>query len=170
MKGDRIMRMQSRDMETLLGMSLPEVLQAMLLEGGLSQSELGRRVGWSPGNVARIFDPNDDYWPTLGKLPEMCLQCRSTLILDWLRAQVVASGCGQRVRGLGADGLGLAVAEIGAAFGGVAREAAQALEDDVLEPTERRRIVRELRGLQHDTARTIAALNKGAEDGEGEAA
>ncbi|WP_243546347.1 phage regulatory CII family protein [Pseudodesulfovibrio tunisiensis] len=137
---------ESIDLTTL---ALPDVLQLMVTSSGRSWETVANMVGWGPANVNRIRDAKDDYWPTLPKLARFCSACRSTLVLDWIGAQVEIGAVELEVAALDCVSLLDSLGDLFREMGEVAKAGGDAVHDDGdkgchISQREARQIIREL--------------------------
>ncbi|MGE4193059.1 MAG: hypothetical protein AB7E51_06700 [Pseudodesulfovibrio sp.] len=147
----------------LTTVSLPDVLQLMVSGSGRSWEEIGPICGWGPANVNRIRDSRQDYWPTLPKLAVFCIACNSTLLIDWLEAQVEIGGVELDFDALDCVGLIESMGDLFKEMGDVARAGQTAISPESesgrgISQREARNLIRELVDVINKCNDTIAHL------------
>tara|TARA_B100000683_G_scaffold213553_1_gene208511 strand:+ start:2667 stop:3173 length:507 start_codon:yes stop_codon:yes gene_type:complete len=147
----------------LTSLSLPDILQLMVSGSGKSWEDIGSTCGWGPSNFNRIRDPKEDYWPTLPKVAVFCAACGSTLLLDWLQAQVDTGAVEMDFDAMDCAGLVLSMGRLFKEMGDVAREGEKAINPDSdggtgITQKEARRLIRELIDVINKSSEAISGL------------
>jgi len=147
----------------LTNLSLPDVLQIMVSSSGKSWEEVASTCGWSPSNYNRIRDPKDDYWPTLPKLASFCVACHSTLLLDWLFAQVEMGAVELDFDAMDCAGLIESMGHLFKDMGGVAQAGQKAIhpqgeQGSSISQAEARKVIRELVDVINECNAAISRL------------
>lgn len=142
----------------LLMLNAKDVLNLMVAQSGRTWEDVGSIVGWSPTTLNRISCATDDYFPKLTSLPKFCMACRSTMILDWIMAQVDAMAVRSDVEALDAKGLLLSMSSLLQGLAAAAQAASEAIGDEKIGQNEARDIIRRLRTLSASAVRTISGL------------
>ena len=114
----------------LTRLSLPDVLQMMVAGSGKGWEDVGTTCGWGPSVINRIRDPRDDYWPSLPKVAGFCVACRSTMLLDWLRAQVDIGAVQLDLEAMDCAGLIVTLGGLFAELGAVATVGQRAISNE----------------------------------------
>jgi hypothetical protein len=136
----------------LTEMPLPDVIAQMVADSGKHRDDIAAEVGWSSSVSSRIFNPSESYWPSLPTVPRFCVACGSTLLIDWLVAQVEIGAVEIDPDELDWVGLLLALTEMEKELGDVAREVRRAIDPKGakgrdLSRTEAKRIIREVQDI-----------------------
>ena len=137
----------------LTNLSLPDVISLMVSSSGKTVEEVSAEVGWSTSVAQRISNPAENYWPGLPTIPRFCVACGSTLIIDWLVAQIEIGGVDLDTDCLDWTGLLLTLTDMERELGDVAREVREAIEPDKddgvrrISRTEAKRIIREVQDV-----------------------
>jgi transcriptional regulator with XRE-family HTH domain len=90
--------MQSLSLEVSMGIDLKNLTakQALSLAKSLSgktNEDIAEALGQDHSTVKRYFNENDrDYYPSLMRLPGVCLALGNTVLLDWIQKQVEEDG------------------------------------------------------------------------------
>ncbi|SHJ77724.1 phage regulatory CII family protein [Halodesulfovibrio aestuarii] len=71
-------------MTKLQHLTFPAALSLALGESGLSRDEAGNAMGWSVSKTSRVFNAEDNYFPAIPSIPDLCVVLRNDIILDWL--------------------------------------------------------------------------------------
>jgi len=132
----------------LTEMSLSHVVSQMVSGSGKPAAEIAAEVGWSPSVASRIFNPSEEYWPSLPMVPAFCVACGSSLLIDWLACQAEAGGVRFEHPAMGWQELLLTLTDLEKELGDVAREVGEDIEPDQdgvrrIDRTEGKRIIRE---------------------------
>lgn len=72
-------------MTKLHHLAFPAALSLALGESGLSRDEAGNAMGWSVSKTSRVFNAEDNYFPAIPSIPDLCVVLRNDILLDWLR-------------------------------------------------------------------------------------
>lgn len=72
-------------MTKLQHLTFPAALSLALGESGLSRDEAGNAMGWSVSKTSRVFNAEDNYFPAIPSIPDLCVVLRNDILLDWLR-------------------------------------------------------------------------------------
>ena len=69
---------------------------------GKTNGDVAEALGQDRSTVKRYFNENDrDYYPSLMRLPDICLALWNTVLLDWMQKQVEEEG--EPVSGISSD-------------------------------------------------------------------
>jgi hypothetical protein len=136
----------------LTEMPLPDVIAQMVADSGKHRDDIAAEVGWSSSVSSRIFNPSESYWPSLPTVPRFCVACGSTLLIDWLVAQVEIGAVELEPDELDWVGLLLGLTEMEKELGDVAKEVRRAIDPKGaqgrdLSRTEAKRIIREVQDV-----------------------
>ncbi|WP_027176854.1 phage regulatory CII family protein [Desulfovibrio aminophilus] len=142
----------------LLTLNAKDVLNLMVAQSGRTWEDVAAVVGWSPTVLSRVRCATDDYFPKLTVLPRFCVASKSTMILDWVEAQVDAAAVRLDVDALDAKGLLLSMSGLLEGLASAAKAASEAISDDRIGQSEARDIIRKLRSLSAAAVRTISGL------------
>ena len=152
----------------LEGMPLMEVFRMMFRNCGKSTSGIMNAAGYSPSHWNRIFDSNEDYWPSLLKSVDLMRACSSTLLLDWMRVQVEAGGGGPKLEEMDCEQLVRSLGAVFARMGRLAESGGRAVSDGEINKTEARDLIRKLLDLINDSLGMLNGLRPLAGRGIGE--
>lgn len=83
-------------MMSLKDMTAKEALRAAKEISGLTIEEIAKGIGVSMGNFKRYLKEDDPYWPSLEKLPRLCVVLGNTVLRDWIDAQIEAKNGAER--------------------------------------------------------------------------
>ncbi|MEZ6855011.1 hypothetical protein [Halodesulfovibrio aestuarii] len=72
-------------MPKLQHLTFPAALSLALGESGLSRDDVGNAMGWSVSKTSRVFNAEDNYFPSIPSIPQLCVVLRNDILLDWLR-------------------------------------------------------------------------------------
>ncbi|MEZ6854345.1 phage regulatory CII family protein [Halodesulfovibrio aestuarii] len=72
-------------MKPLANLSFASALDLALGESGLTRDDVGHEMGWSVSKTSRVFCHDDNYWPNMPSIPQLCLILGNDVLLDWLR-------------------------------------------------------------------------------------
>jgi hypothetical protein len=72
-------------MTKLQHLTFPAALSLALGESGLSRDDVGNAMGWSVSKTSRVFNSEDNYFPAIPSIPDLCVVLRNDILLDWLR-------------------------------------------------------------------------------------
>ncbi|NDV20980.1 hypothetical protein GO013_16330 [Pseudodesulfovibrio sp. JC047] len=155
--------MTGLDKINLTELALPDVLQIMVTGSGQTWEDVATTCGWSPANVNRIRDPRQNYWPTLPKISLFCVACTSTLLLDWLYAQVEIGAVDLDLAAMDCTALLASMGELFSEMGDVAKAGNSALHPESeggcsITNTEARKIIRELIDVINKSNEAISRL------------
>lgn len=164
--------MRNDDLKTLapadlLTLNAKDVLNLMVAHSGRTWEDVAAVVGWSPTTLNRISCATDDYFPKLTSIPKFCTACRSTMILDWIAAQVDHGSVRQRLRGMTAASLIGSMGDLLGDLSAAAQAATEAIGDERITENEARELIRRLRDLSATVARMISGLRPNAGQVEG---
>ena len=145
----------------LTEMSLPHVISQMVSGSGKPAAEIAAEVGWSPSVASRIFNPAEEYWPSLPMAPAFCVACGSSLLIDWQVCQAEAGGVRFEHPAMDWQDLLLTLTDLEKELGDVAEEVRQDIEPDPdgkrrIDRTEAKRIIRE---VQDVITKGVALIN-----------
>lgn len=146
----------------LLTLNAKDVLNLMVAHSGRTWEDVAAVVGWSPTVLSRISCATDDYFPKLTSVPKFCTACKSTLILEWMAAQVDHGSVRLRPRGMNAGDLIASMGDLLGDLSATAQAATEAIGDERIDEAEARAMIRKLRDLSSTAARMIAGLRPNA--------
>lgn len=127
-------------------MNAPEAFSFAATISGLSFAEICAGMRWSKSFGRRVFR-NEKFYPSFEDLPRFCAVVKNTIVLQWALARAVTHGLEEEFDQVDCQGLLLRVTGMFADAGVVASRTRQAVEDNLLQPQELRRIVSGLDAL-----------------------
>jgi hypothetical protein len=134
-------------------LSLSDVIALMVAGAGKHADDLAAEVGWSASVASRIFNPSESYWPSLPTVPKFCAACGSTLLIDWLVAQIEIGAVEIDPDAMDWQGMLLALTDMEKELGDVAQAIRTAIAPDEgdgkrrVSRTEAKRIIREVQDV-----------------------
>lgn len=145
-----------------LNMSFAAAMELAVGRSPLSREDVAFRMGWSPSFAGRIFNPSENYWPSVLSIPQLCATLGNTDLIDWLQVQAAALMEGQFCSNshLRKEGPLLRhMTSIGAELGDMLHEVEAAVEGDGnVDGTEAKRIIREARGMLQKLDELVGAM------------
>ena len=119
-------------MATLSNLPFSSALDLALGESGLSRETVGHEMGWSVSKTQRVFCHNDNYWPNMPSIPQLCLVLGNDILIEWLAANVdeLRKGCYDRAQRLNEFELLKLINSIGKEMGDVNAVVEEALSND----------------------------------------
>lgn len=75
-------------MQSLANLSFASALDLALGESRLGREDVGHAMGWSVSKTSRVFCHDDNYWPSMPSIPQLCQVLGNDVLLDWLRVNV----------------------------------------------------------------------------------
>ena len=140
-------------------MSLADVLGLQVRRSGKTWEDVAAVCGWPAGVTNRIRQPDDDYWPTLPRLPRFCVATKSTLVCKWIQAQAEAGGLKYRdPEPFDCMNALKALADLTIELGDVANEIREAVHNKTIDHQEAKRILRKLYDLCGGCMSMIAGM------------
>jgi|GEM_PF-1596656 len=139
-------------------MSLPAAFAIALSISPASRDEIEAGMGWSPDTAARIFNPSDNYWPSLPTLPRLCRVLGNSVMADWIALRAGLRPHEEHTAPLDVPAMLQGMEALMREFADITREAGAALGDGNLDAAEARRILREFCSLLAAASPLIAGL------------
>lgn len=133
-------------MKSLANLAFASALDLALGESGLTRDDVGHGMGWSVSKTSRVFSHDDNYWPNMPSIPQLCAILGNDVLLDWLRVNTneLRLGKHERVPRLSELELLRLLSQIGKEMGDVNDAVNNALANDgIIDKQESRRIIRE---------------------------
>lgn len=148
-------------MKPLANLSFASALDLALGESGLTRDDVGNGMGWSVSKTSRVFSHDDNYWPNMPSIPQLCLILGNDVLLDWLRVNTneLRLGRHERTPKLTEVELLRLLSEIGKEMGDVNDAVNNALANDgKIDKQESRRIIRESYDVMSRYREVIVAM------------
>jgi len=105
--------------------------------------EIAKEMGWSKSFVRRVFS-TDKFFPSVDNIPQFCAVLGNQVIIHWLLARATFYGLDEAHQDLDCNALLRRVNDLFAEVGDVADEARESIKNNILEPNECRRLIKEL--------------------------
>lgn len=112
-------------------------------KSGRPLPEIARDMVWSKSFVRRVFCA-EKFFPSVVDIPKFCAVLGNQVIIHWLLARATFYGLDETHQDMDCNALLRRVNDIFAEVGDVAAEARTSIDDNKLEPTECRRLIKEL--------------------------
>lgn len=119
--------------------------------------EICRLMGWSESFARRVFS-TDKFYPSIEDLPRFCAIVGNPIIIQWLLAKAAFYGLNPEHQTVDCRALLLRVTDIFAEVGDVATEARTAVQDNLLQPAELRRLLSALQTVLEDGMTLVGDL------------
>lgn len=148
-------------MKNLQHLTFASALDLALGESKLCREDVGNAMGWSASKTSRIFNAEDNYYPTMPSIPRLCTVLGNDVILDWLRINTNELRLGKHDCAPKLSQLELLqlLSEISKEVGDVNREINKALSNDnTVDKSESKRIIREAYDVLSRYRELIAAM------------
>lgn len=123
----------------------------------LSVRDISRLMGWSESFARRVYSA-EKFYPSFEDLPKFCAVTGNMVIIQWLMARAAFYGLNPERQSVDCRALLLRVTGVFAEVGDVAGEARAAVQDDLLEPRELRRLLLALQTVLEDGCNLVADL------------
>lgn len=119
--------------------------------------EICRLMGWSESFARRVFS-TEKFYPSFEDLPRFCAIVGNPIIIQWLLAKAAFYGLNPEHQTVDCRALLLRVTDIFAEVGDVATEARTAVQDNLLQPAELRRLLSALQTVLEDGMTLVGDL------------
>lgn len=130
-----------------------------------SRDDIEAGMDWSPEVASRIFNPSDNYWPSLPSLPRLCAVLGNTILAEWIAIRAGVPIYAERSEQIDVATLLTSLEPMLAECGSVVKEAGRAVADGAVTPAEARRILREIYDMLSALSPMIAGLQALREGG-----
>jgi len=105
--------------------------------------QIAKEMGWSKSFVKRVFSA-DKFFPSVADIPRFCAVLGNQVIIHWQLARATFYGLDEAHQDMDCNVLLRRVNDMFAEVGDVAAEARTSIADNRLDPTECRRLIKEL--------------------------
>jgi len=112
-------------------------------QSGKPLPEIAVEMGWSESFMRRVFS-TDKFFPSLADIPRFCSVLGNQVVLQWLIARATFYGVDEQHQDIDCSELLRRVNDLFAELGDVATEAREAIKNNVIEPQECRKLIREI--------------------------
>lgn len=148
-------------MNNLQHLTFASALDLALGESKLCREDVGNTMGWSTSKTSRIFNAEDNYFPTMPSVPQLCMVLGNDILLDWLRVNTNELRLGRHDRAPRLTQLELLqlLSEISKEVGDVNKVINEALKGDgSIDKPESKRIIREAYDVLSRFRELVAAM------------
>ncbi|EPR43156.1 hypothetical protein dsx2_2516 [Desulfovibrio sp. X2] len=135
--------MTEHDSRPLHHLDACDAFKLAVEQSGLTLPQIASRLGWSESMTRRVFSA-EKFFPSYPDLPSFCAAVGNLTIVHWLLARATFYGIDENHQDVDCNMLLRRVNDIFAEVGDVADEARSAVADDILEPSELRRLIKEI--------------------------
>lgn len=112
-------------------------------KSGRPLPEIAKDMGWSTSFVRRVFSA-EKFFPSVVDIPRFCAVIGNQVIIHWLLARATFYGLDEAHQDMDCNALLRRVNDLFAEVGDVADEARESIKNNILEPNECRRLIKEL--------------------------
>lgn len=152
-------------MRSLANLSFASALDLALGESRLGREDVGHAMSWGVSKTSRVFSHDDNYWPSVPSIPDLCAVLGNDIILDWLRVNTNELRLGRHDRApvLSERDLLRLLSEIGKEMGEVNKAVNDALKESSesgrkISKSESKRIIRESYDVLSRYRELVAAM------------
>lgn len=112
-------------------------------KSGRPLPEIAEEMGWSSSFVRRVFSA-EKFFPSVIDIPRFCAVLGNQVIIHWQLSRATFYGLDEAHQDVDCNALLRRVNDLFAEVGDVATEARESIKNNILEPNECRRIIKEL--------------------------
>ncbi|MBI9109885.1 phage regulatory CII family protein [Maridesulfovibrio ferrireducens] len=149
--------------ESLLPLDALDAFKLALELSDKSKQEISHEMGWQDYHTNRIFSP-EHYYCSYEDLPKFCAVVGNNIVIEWLAVKAENYEQPLSVEEIDCTALLFRVGQIFGETSDVGTEVQAAIKDGKLEPSELRRIIKELTQLTDKAMKTIGEIRKAERD------